>query len=190
MKWQSEFVELTKSQHEREVFESGEQALNDFLKHQALRHMKAGLSRTMVLPAKQKLASGRYPICSFYTIAPSSIERKNLPQIRQRKLPQYPVPVFLLAQLAVEKELQSQGLGGVTLIKALEHFLSIHSRMRAYAVVVDALNKSAESFYVKYGFEELCIEGEKKRLFLPMNTVKSLFSDRVARAKNRDTLAA
>ncbi len=190
MKWQSEFVELDKRLHEREVFDSGEMALNEFLKQQAIRHMKAGISRTMVLPATRALDSGRFPICAFYTIAPSSIKRENLPKTQQKKLPHYPVPVFLLAQLAVEKSIQNQGLGSVALVKALEHFLTIHQHMRAYAVVVDALNVNAETFYRKYGFEELCVIGEKKRLFLPMNTLENLFSQPRKRHPLKDTLAA
>ncbi len=64
--------------------------------------MATGISKTLVLPAIDALSNGMLPICSFYTIAPTSIERKTLPKTLSKKLPHYPVPAFLLAQLAVD----------------------------------------------------------------------------------------
>ena len=104
MSYSKTFKELDKSQHDRASFDCGEAELNDFIQTQAAKHMQAGISRTMVLPAATPLPNQKYPICSFYTIAPSSICRDTLPQAMGKKLPRYPIPVFLLAQLAVHKE--------------------------------------------------------------------------------------
>ena len=90
-------------------------------------------------------------------------------------MPHYPVPVFLLAQLAVHQEHQGAGLGAVTLAKALETFAGISQTMPAYAVVVDCIDERAESFYRKYDFEALGTNNGKVRMFLPMNTVLRLF---------------
>src|SRR3989339_572775 len=150
------FVELGKAVHDRAVFDCGEVELNTFIKTQAARHMEVGISRTMVLPASVTPNGGKYSICAFYTIAPSSILRETLPAAIAKKLPHYPVPVFLLAQMAVHTECQGQGLGKVTLIKALEYLWEINAYMRAVAVIVDCLNTRAEQFYAKYGFEVLC----------------------------------
>lgn len=137
--------------------------------------MEAGISRTMVLPATHPLPNGKYPICAFYTIAPSSVKRSNLPNQLSKKLPAYPIPVFLLAQLAVHSEYHGQGLGKIALIKALEYFWDINAHMRAYAVIVDCLNKEAETFYTKYGFEPLCTQNNRLRMFMPMKVVSQLF---------------
>jgi hypothetical protein len=72
------------------------------------------------------------------------------------KHPHYPVPVFLIAQRAVHAEIKGQGLGKITLVKALEHLWSVNTHMKAYAVVVDCLNQAAQDFYTKFGFEILC----------------------------------
>jgi len=88
----------------------------------------------------------------------------------------YPVPVFLLAQLAVHKEFHGSGLGKVSLIKALEYLWEINSHMRAYAIVVDCLTKQAESFYEKYGFEALSEINGRVRMFISMKTVGQLFT--------------
>lgn len=103
MRCSKKFVELDKSLHDRTSFNCGSVELNTFLQRHAFRHMKVGVSKTMVLPAKEKLSNQKYPICSFYTVAPSSIQRASFPQNLSKKLPHYPVPVFLIAQLAVNK---------------------------------------------------------------------------------------
>ena len=177
MSWAKEFVELDKKVHDRSSFDSGEDELNDFIKTKAAKHMAAGISRTMVLPAASPLPDGKYPICSFYSIAPSQIERQTLPATLAKKLPHYPIPVFLIAQLAVHAEIKGQGLGKITLIKALEHLWSVHTHMRAYAVVVDCLNQAAQDFYTKFGFEILCNNNGRTRMFMPINTVAQLFEE-------------
>lgn len=177
MNWAKEFVELDKKVHDRNSFDSGEDELNDFIKTKAAKHMAAGISRTMVLPAVSPLPDGKYPICSFYSMAPSQIGRQTLPAARAKKLPHYPIPVFLIAQLAVHAEIKGQGLGKITLIKALEHLWSIHAHMRAYAVVVDCLNLAAQDFCTKFGFEILCDNYGRTRMFIPMSTLGQLFEE-------------
>jgi len=169
------FVELDKSIHDRDSFDCGKEELNTFIRTFAARHMEAGVSRTMVLPASEPSADGKFSICAFFTIAPSAIDRSTLPEGLQKRLPHYPVPVFLLAQLAVHDDYRGQGLGKATLIRALKYFVDLLEHLPAYAVIVDCLYEEAESFYKKYGFEELCDCNGKKRMFLPMQTVMQLF---------------
>ncbi|GMQ97214.1 MAG: GNAT family N-acetyltransferase [Gammaproteobacteria bacterium] len=175
MSYGNTFVELDKSIHDRDSFDCGKDELNNFIRTFAARHMEAGVSRTMVLPASQPSADGKFPICAFFTIAPSAIERSTLPEAIKKKLPHYPVPVFLLAQLAVHNDYRGQSLGKVTLIRALKYFVDLLEHLPAYAVIVDCLDEEAESFYRKYGFEELCDFNGRKRMFLPMQTVLQLF---------------
>ena len=175
MSWSREFVELDRNVHDRNSFDCGEPELNDFIRTKAAKYMAAGISRTLLLPAATALPNGKLPICSFFTIAPGSIRRKTLPDQLAKRLPHYPVPVFLLAQLAVHSEYQSQSLGEITLIKALENLWQVNAHMRAYAVIVDCLNDKAESFYQKYDFQFLCDHNGRRRLFMPMKKVSALF---------------
>jgi len=174
--WSNEFVELDKKVHDRNSFDCGELELNTFIQTQAAKHMTAGISRTLLLPAVNAPPNGMVPICSFYTITPGEIERKTLPQVLAKKLPYYPIPVFLLAQLAVDVNYHAQGLGKITLVNALERLLGITAEMRAYAVIVDCINDNAKQFYEKYGFQILCSHNGRDRLFIPMNTISQLFS--------------
>ena len=177
MIWSGEFVALDKILHDRTSFDCGEDELNTFLKKFASRHMEANISTTMLLPASRQLPDGKYPICAFYTVTPGSISRETLPEAYRKRLPYYPVPVFLIAQMAVHSDCQRQGLGKVTLIKALEHLWRIHFYMKAHAVIVDCLNRNAETFFAKYGFETLCLNNDRVRMFLPMKTVENSFRD-------------
>jgi GNAT superfamily N-acetyltransferase len=169
------FVELDKNLHDRKSFDCGQVELNEFIASSAARHREAGLSKTMVLP--EVTAQGSQDgICAFYTLSHTEIKRETLPKALAKKLPRYPIPVFLIAQLAVHSAAQSQGLGKITLIRALQNCLAINVHLPSYAVVVDALNDSVQEFYEQYGFQFLYQQGGRVRLYLPMGTVAKLFA--------------
>lgn len=171
------FVKLDKSLHDRASFDCGNSELNAFLQTQAAKHMDAGISKTLLLPSSHvPLANGKLPIAAFYTVAPSTIKKSNLPVHLAKKLPHYPVPVFLLAQMAVHNEHKGKGIGKITLIQALQYLHRVNEYMPAYAVIVDCINADIEGFYLQYGFKVLCQHNNRTRMFLPMKTIVQLFS--------------
>jgi len=167
----SQFVELDKTIHDRQSFDCGKEELNLFLQQFAAKHRAAGISMTMVLPAQDNTAT----ICAYYTLSHTEIKRQSLPKSAAKRLPHYPIPVILIAQLAVYQQTQGQGLGKVTLIRALQHAVEIEEHLPSYAVVVDALDGEVKGFYEQFGFELLESHNHRKRLFLPMKTVAQLF---------------
>ncbi len=174
MTWTRTFEELDTGVHDRDSFDCGEAPLNEFIKTKAARHMKVGVSRTMVLPRADRLRNGKCGSAAFYTIAASSVERENLPEALAKRLPRYPVPVFLIAQLAVHREAHGHGLGKVTLVRALDHLWNVNGHLRAYAVVVDCLTESARPFYARYGFQDMGIHNGHLRMFIPMKQLADL----------------
>jgi len=170
------FVELDKARHERKSFDCGRSELNQFLQQFAARHRDAGISLTMVLPAEAS-ATEKADICAFYTLSHTEIRRATLPDAVAKRLPHYPVPVLLIAQLGVHRAIHGSGLGKVTLIRALRHCLAINAHLPSYAVVVDALDDGAQAFYEQYGFRRLDQHNSRSRLYLPMKTVLELFDD-------------
>jgi predicted GNAT family N-acyltransferase len=176
VRYSNRFEEINKSRHDRNSFDCGQNELNDFIKTKAAKHMAAGISRTLVLPASDPV-NGKYPICAFYSIAPSSISRETFPKDLVKRLPYYPIPVFLIAQLAVSHNCKGQGLGKITLVKALEFLWGVNTQMKAFAVVVDCLNQAAQDFYAHFGFRILCNHNGRTRMFLPMKTVAQLGID-------------
>jgi hypothetical protein len=172
--WAKEFVALNKKLHDRESFACSKEPLNLFLKTQAAKHAKDGVSRTYVLPGTETLENGKFPICAFYTLSPASIERNTLPKDVSKRLPLYPIPVILLGQLAVNACCEGRGLGQVTLVKALKFAQAISGKIGGIAVIVDCLDEDAERFYVKYGFQELVRINGKMRMFLAMKTIQQL----------------
>ncbi len=116
-------------------------------------------------------------ICAYYTLSHTEIARKTLPQAVAKKLPYYPVPVILIAQLAVDKRVHGQGLGKITLIRALQHAYEINGHLPSYAVVVDALNDQVQGFYEQYGFGILDTQNNRRRLFISMQTIGQLFAE-------------
>ena len=87
-------------------------------------------------------------------------------------LPRHPVPVALVGRLAVDKEARSQRLGETLLIHALQSAQRAAKIVGIYAVVVEALDESARSFYLKYGFNELT--DDQLHLYLPMRAIERL----------------
>ena len=128
---------------------------------------------TMVLPAEENKAD----ICAYYTLSHTVLKRQALPKSVAKKLPHYPIPVILVAQLAVDRKVQRQGLGKITLIRALGHAGEINKHLPSYAVVVDALDNQVQGFYEQFGFTALDTHSNRKRLYMTMQTVKQLFSE-------------
>ena len=83
----------------------------------------------------------------------------------------HPVPVVLLARLAVDKSTQGVGLGDWLLLDALQRSVDISSGLGIHAVEVDALDDQAAAFYRKYGFMPLL--DEPLHLYLPLATAEA-----------------
>ena len=85
------------------------------------------------------------------------------------RLPGYPVPVVLLARLAVDHRFQGQRLGEKTLVSALRHSITLTERgLPAIGLILDVLDEDALTFYQRFDLFQPFTD-DPMRLFLPMN---------------------
>ncbi len=161
-------VESFAKQHERTDFSCGKPALDDFIRSRVSQYEKRRLGKTFVL-----VPSGGKRVVGYFTLAAGAVSFSNLPADASRKLPQHPVPVVLLARLAVDQSVQGNRLGERLLLDALHRTAELSSRLGIYALEVDALDAAATAFHVKYGFVPLL--DDPRHLFLPITTIEGVF---------------
>ena len=161
------FAKIDKGLHDLKSFDCGKATMNEFLTRYAIKHGKLGLSRSYVLTEKHGASKKR--VAAYYTLAASAVTRSELPTTQS--LPSYPVPVIILARLAVDKRYQGTGLGAKSLIYALRHGSKLSATgLPAYGLIVDVLDESALAFYQCF---EMFIPftDNPMRLFVPMKTL-------------------
>jgi len=131
--------------YNRNDFDCGEIALNNWLEKTANQHQSKGISRTFVAVDKNNPSK----ILGYYSLSSSEVCTENFPS--SKKLPAR-VPIVRLGRLAVALNFQGRGLGETLLLNALERVLILSENIGIFAVVVDAKNTVAAEFYGKYGF--------------------------------------
>ena len=133
--------------HDREAFDCGEQALNEFLRRYARKSHDLGGAKTFLAidNADNKTVLG------FYSLSPASVEYARTPEIVRRGLAHHDVPGFRLARLAVDRKLQGQGLGGRLLLAAGRRCLLASAEVGGVVLVIDAKNQGVAEWYASYG---------------------------------------
>jgi len=107
-------------------------------------------------------------VLGYFTISAGAVDFDTVPE----NLPRHPIPIALIGRLAVDISARGRGLGGTLLIHALGSAQRVAEIAGVYAVVVDALDQQAKSFYLQYGFKELA--DDYLHLYLPMRTINKL----------------
>ena len=150
---------LTK-EHDRNSFDCGVPALNDYLKKYALQNQKKHAARTYVATRGNR-------IVAYYSLAYGSVSLEETPQSVKSGLPRHPVPVILLARLAVDSSEQGRGLGAALLKDALLRTIQAAEIAGLRAMLVHAKDDSAKRFYEKFGFEPSPIDAYHLFLRVP-----------------------
>ena len=140
-------VEPLTKDHILDEFDCGKhESLNHWLKKYALTNQASQSSRTYVVCSGEK-------VVGYYAIAAGSVRRSHAPSRIARAQPD-PIPISLLARLAVDRRCQGKGLGPALLKDALLRIEQAADIIGIRAVLVHAIDQDARSFYKKYGFEE------------------------------------
>ena len=156
-------VLLTKD-HDRSSFDCGVSALNDYLKRYALQNQKKHAARTYVATRVNR-------IVGYYSLAYGSVSLEEAPQSVKSGLPRHPIPVILLARLAVDSTEQGRGLGAALLKDALLRTIQAAEIAGLRAMLVHAKDNAAKRFYENFGFEPSPIDDY--HLFLSLSDILS-----------------
>ena len=158
-------IEKLRREHILERFNCGKEALNDFLKRRAWINQQANSAQTYVL-ARNFVVSGYYSLTAGAITHEAATERVN------KGLARHPIPVILLARLAVDRSLQGRGVGPALLKDALLRAAGAADTIGARAVLVHAKDDAAKGFYEHYDFEPS--PSDPYHLLLIMKDVKRL----------------
>ena len=132
--------------HDFSDFECGSEPLDAYLKHFAWVNQQAGAARTYVATRDSR-------VVGYYTLAYGSVEHQEATPRVRRGLARHPIPVMVLARLAVDRSSQQQGLGKSLLKDALLRTLGAAEIAGLRAIIVHAKDDVAKAFYSKFGFE-------------------------------------
>lgn len=139
-------VELLGADHDLTHFDCGKHSsLNDWLKRLARMNQASGDTRTYVVHRK-------YEVVGYYSLAPGSILKREATARASKAVPE-PIPIVLLARLAVHREEQGRGLGPALLKDALHRAYAGAEIIGGRAILVHAIDADAAAFYRHYGFE-------------------------------------
>ena len=135
-------------------FRCGKEPLDRFFHQQATQNQKRGVSRTWILRSSVR-DEGLPEVLGFHTLAVGSVERHELTLAMAKRLPNYPIPMVLVARLARHERVRGLGVGERLLRDAHLRVLTIASQANAVLVVVDAKDEDAQNFYAKFGYRPL-----------------------------------
>jgi GNAT superfamily N-acetyltransferase len=148
--------------HDRQGFDCGVPALDDYIHRFAEQHRRRGISSVFVLTDSAQPER----ILGYYTLSAAEVDGQRLSEAERKKLPRYPVPCFRMGRLACRSDQQGRGLGKLLLGCAIDRCLKARQQVAAYALIVDAKNDAAKSFYLHFGFKALM--DAKLTLYLPL----------------------
>lgn len=136
--------------HATDTFDSGEARLDIWLRRFAGQAQRRAAARTFVTTGE----GGE--IIGYYTLVAGELTHERAtPEVRRGLSKHFPIPVALLARLAVDRGHQGRGIGSSLLLDALDRALLASEHMATRAVVVDAISDEAARFYTHHGFRPL-----------------------------------
>jgi GNAT superfamily N-acetyltransferase len=166
-------LERLEAHHRLDGFESGHDALDFWLKRHALAAQQMDSVRTFLLV-------GPEDVIGYFSLTMGSVLRADAPTKLVRGLPFYPVGSVLLARLAIDREHQGVGRGGLLLAEALRKAVAAGEAAAARLVMVDAVDEHAATFYARYGF--IAVPEHPLRLYRRMKDIRASSESASARS--------
>lgn len=151
-----------------ESFDCGQPALNQFLQRYAINNQRANSAQTYVCCENGVVAG-------FYSLTVGSVDHLSAPERVVKGLASHPVPVMILARLAISQAFQHRGLGRALLKDALQRTLQAADIAGIRAVLVHAKDDSARQWYQEFDFK--VGPADPFHLFLVLKDLKTLLGE-------------
>ena len=148
------------SSHQLAEFVSGEAVLDDWLKQRGLKNQALGAARTFVVCKRDTKQ-----VVGFYSLSTGSVNHVEAMGSLRRNMPD-PIPVIILARLAVDVSYRGQGLGADLLHDAVLRCYRVAENIGVRAIMVHALTEEAKNFYLHHGFK--ASQTQERTLFLKL----------------------
>jgi predicted N-acetyltransferase YhbS len=132
--------------HQLNTFNCGETSLDEWLKRRALLNQSNGASRTFVVVDESQLVMG------YYALAAGAVHHQDATRSIRQNMPD-PIPVMVLARLAVDIRTKGMQLGAGLLRDAVDRSLAVAKNTGVRALLVHALHERAKQFYLYFGFQ-------------------------------------
>ena len=161
-------IEKLAAHHALDSFESGKPALDQFLKRFSLTNQKAGSAQTYVI------CRGTNEVVGYYSLCVGAVEHATASERVRKGLANHPVPVMILARLAVASHEQKRGLGKALLKDALLRTAQAAEIAGIRALLVHAKDDAARLWYLNFDFEESSTD--PYHLFLLMKDIRAILT--------------
>jgi GNAT superfamily N-acetyltransferase len=158
-------IEKISLAHAVEPFDCGKEELNRFLKRFALTSQQANSAQTYV-------ATRAHAVIGYYTLAVGSVDHQAATARVSKGLAKHPIPVMVLARLAVDHGEQGKGLGKGLLKDALRRTAQAADIAGIRALFVTAKDDEAQRFYDYFNFD--ANPADRHQLFLVMKDLKRM----------------
>lgn len=132
--------------HRTDGFDSGSPGLDEWFKRHALASQQADTARTFVV-------CDRNTVVGFYSLAVGAVDHASVPPRVAKGVGRHPIPVMLLARLAVDRRYTGRGIGKGLLKDALLRTTQAAEFAGIRAILVHAKDDIARKFYEKFDFE-------------------------------------
>jgi len=131
--------------HRLEGFDCGKPSLNDWLLRHARQAQASGSAKTFVVADDDRVAG-------YFSLTVGQVDTLEAPERIRKGMGQYPVPVVILARLAVSLQDQGRGIGFGMLQDAIRRTLLIAEQAGIRALLTHPIDEAAARFYTRFGF--------------------------------------
>ena len=159
-------VKKLDASHDVDAFDSGKEPLDRFLQRHALINQKAGSAQTYVV------CHGEQRVVGYYSLAVGAVEHADAPGRVGKGLARHPIPVMLLARLAIDRSEHRKGLGKALLKDALLRTAQAADIAGMRALLVHAKDDEARAWYEQFDCDPSATD--PYHLFLLMKDLRAI----------------